>query len=186
MLDSYTCMMCEDSWGYNSYARTMLELNFEKDLMNALVVAIPLLEEASYMKETIRVEYEWFPLRSDDGFQQVYKRRGQDITEVDSNTSLCDKGSRIILGWDPDHVDIIIVSQMDQVFTEALGEFKEASGMIPGIHKSMAYFYNLVNHVEMWILSLMPFKEGTLPVSYLGVPLISSRLLYKDCKVHVD
>ncbi|GJY71219.1 hypothetical protein Tco_0474922 [Tanacetum coccineum] len=72
------------------------------------------------------------------------------------------------------------------VFTEALGEFKEASGMIPGIHKSMAYFYNLVNHVEMWILSLMPFEEGTLPVNYLGVPLISSSLLYKDSKVLVD
>ncbi|KAJ0892299.1 hypothetical protein HanPSC8_Chr09g0364271 [Helianthus annuus] len=29
----------------------------------------------------------------------------------------------------------------------------------------------------------MPFQEGSLPVRYLGVPLISSRLLYKDCEV---
>ncbi|KAJ0572336.1 putative reverse transcriptase zinc-binding domain-containing protein [Helianthus annuus] len=32
----------------------------------------------------------------------------------------------------------------------------------------------------------MPFKEGELPVRYLGVPLISSKLMYKDCKVLVD
>ncbi|KAJ0879197.1 putative reverse transcriptase zinc-binding domain-containing protein [Helianthus annuus] len=32
----------------------------------------------------------------------------------------------------------------------------------------------------------MSFEEGVLPVKYLGVPLISSRLYYKDCKVLVD
>lgn len=31
----------------------------------------------------------------------------------------------------------------------------------------------------------MLFEEGTLPIKYLSVPLISSRLLYKDCKIHV-
>ncbi|KAK1407858.1 hypothetical protein QVD17_39485 [Tagetes erecta] len=38
----------------------------------------------------------------------------------------------------------------------------------------------------MTILSIMPFVEGSLPVKYLGVPLISSRLLYKDCKILVE
>ncbi|GJU16577.1 zinc finger BED domain-containing protein DAYSLEEPER-like protein [Tanacetum coccineum] len=33
------------------------------------------------------------------------------------------------------------------------------------------------------ILMTMPFEEGTLRVKYLGVPLISSSLLYRDCKV---
>ncbi|GJZ40961.1 putative reverse transcriptase domain, reverse transcriptase zinc-binding domain protein [Tanacetum coccineum] len=32
----------------------------------------------------------------------------------------------------------------------------------------------------------MPFEEGILPIKYLGVPLISSRLLYKDCKILVE
>ncbi|XP_022040699.1 uncharacterized protein LOC110943257 [Helianthus annuus] len=32
----------------------------------------------------------------------------------------------------------------------------------------------------------MPFQEGALPVRYLGVPLISSKLSYKDCKVLVE
>ncbi|GKC45382.1 hypothetical protein Tco_1063104 [Tanacetum coccineum] len=36
------------------------------------------------------------------------------------------------------------------------------------------------------ILSIMPFLEGELLVKYLGVPLISSRLLNKDCKILVE
>lgn len=33
---------------------------------------------------------------------------------------------------------------------------------------------------------MMPFNEGTLPIIFLGVPLISSRLLYKDYKILVE
>ncbi|GKC96049.1 hypothetical protein Tco_1161491, partial [Tanacetum coccineum] len=36
------------------------------------------------------------------------------------------------------------------------------------------------------ILNSMPFAEGVLHVRYLGVPLISSRLLYRDCKILVE
>ncbi|GJU26065.1 hypothetical protein Tco_1164686 [Tanacetum coccineum] len=36
------------------------------------------------------------------------------------------------------------------------------------------------------ILSIMSFFESELPVKYLGVPLISSRLLNKDCKILVE
>ncbi|KAK1406320.1 hypothetical protein QVD17_41614 [Tagetes erecta] len=36
------------------------------------------------------------------------------------------------------------------------------------------------------ILNIMPFVEGSLPVKYLGVPLIASRLIFKDCKVLVE
>ncbi|GKD39484.1 zinc finger, CCHC-type containing protein [Tanacetum coccineum] len=105
MLDSYTCTMYEESWGRNSYARAMIELNSEKELVNNLVVAIPLLEEEGYTKETIRVEYEWLPPRctacktfghmtdqcpkntaektivnvADDGFRQVGNRHGKNI-----------------------------------------------------------------------------------------------------------
>ncbi|GJV34114.1 reverse transcriptase domain, reverse transcriptase zinc-binding domain protein [Tanacetum coccineum] len=32
----------------------------------------------------------------------------------------------------------------------------------------------------------MPFSEGKLPIKYLGVPLISSRLLNRDCKILVE
>ncbi|GJU43577.1 hypothetical protein Tco_1200843 [Tanacetum coccineum] len=61
--------------------------------------------------------------------------------------------------------DLFIFSRGDvdstHVIMESLKEFKRVSG-------------------------IMPFLEGELPVKYLGVPLISSRLLNKDCKVLVE
>ncbi|GJW42525.1 zinc knuckle CX2CX4HX4C containing protein [Tanacetum coccineum] len=45
------------SRGCNSYVRTMIELNFEKELVNNLMVSIPLIEEEGYTKETIHVEH---------------------------------------------------------------------------------------------------------------------------------
>ncbi|GKF48299.1 putative reverse transcriptase domain, reverse transcriptase zinc-binding domain protein, partial [Tanacetum coccineum] len=48
------------------------------------------------------------------------------------------------------------------VIIDSLNEFKNVSGLVPSIPKS------------------------NLPVKYLGVPLISSRLLNKDCKVLME
>ncbi|GKA25789.1 hypothetical protein Tco_0711898 [Tanacetum coccineum] len=73
-----------------------------------------------------------------------------------------------------------------RVIMEALKEFKCTSGLVPSLPKSMTFFCNVSNHVKLAILSIMPFSEGDLPVKYLGVPLISSRLLNKDCKILVD
>ncbi|XP_022014981.1 uncharacterized protein LOC110914501 [Helianthus annuus] len=36
------------------------------------------------------------------------------------------------------------------------------------------------------IAALVPFEEGKLPIKYLGVPLLASRLMIKDCKVLVE
>ncbi|GJR89610.1 uncharacterized protein Tco_0213621 [Tanacetum coccineum] len=69
---------------------------------------------------------------------------------------------------------------------DALDEFKNLSGLVPSIPKSKAYFCNVLTHVKLSILNVMPFLEGKLPVKYLGVPLISSRLVYKDCKILVE
>ncbi|GJU13779.1 putative reverse transcriptase domain, reverse transcriptase zinc-binding domain protein [Tanacetum coccineum] len=69
---------------------------------------------------------------------------------------------------------------------EGLDEFKLSSGLVPSIPKSTVYFCNVVNHVKNAILNIMPFAEGDFPVKYLGVPLISSRLLNKDCKVLIE
>lgn len=40
--------------------------------------------------------------------------------------------------------------------------------------------------VKQSIVEQLPFEEGSFPVKYLGVPLISSRLLIADCKVLVE
>ncbi|GKC89077.1 protein LAZ1 [Tanacetum coccineum] len=65
-------------------------------------------------------------------------------------------------------------------------EFKLTSGLVPSLPKSTAYFCNVSNHTKNAILNIMPFYEGELPVKYLGVPFISSRLLNKDCKILVE
>lgn len=40
--------------------------------------------------------------------------------------------------------------------------------------------------VKCQLLASLGYKEGTLPVRYLGVPLISSRLKKVDCSILVD
>ncbi|GJR86304.1 sodium/hydrogen exchanger 6 [Tanacetum coccineum] len=73
-----------------------------------------------------------------------------------------------------------------RVIMDALEEFKQVLGLVPSIPKSIAFFCNVPNSIKAFILNSIPFAEGALPVWYLGVPLISSRLLYRDCKILVE
>nr|GEV07572.1 hypothetical protein [Tanacetum cinerariifolium] len=73
-----------------------------------------------------------------------------------------------------------------RVIMESLEEFKIVSGLVLSLPKSTAYFCNVTNHVKMSILHILPFEEGSLPVKYLEVPLVSSRLIYKDCKELIE
>ncbi|GJR34842.1 zinc knuckle CX2CX4HX4C containing protein [Tanacetum coccineum] len=59
MLDSYTSSMCNDSWGSSSFARCLIEVNSEADLVDVVTIGIPSLSEDDFTKEIIRVEYEW-------------------------------------------------------------------------------------------------------------------------------
>ncbi|GJW87384.1 putative reverse transcriptase domain, reverse transcriptase zinc-binding domain protein [Tanacetum coccineum] len=73
-----------------------------------------------------------------------------------------------------------------RVIMQALDEFKNASGLVQSLPKSTAYFCNVLNHTKLAILGVLPFEEGTLPVIYLGVSLVSTRLVYRDCKELVE
>ncbi|GJR04765.1 putative reverse transcriptase domain, reverse transcriptase zinc-binding domain protein [Tanacetum coccineum] len=73
-----------------------------------------------------------------------------------------------------------------RVIMDSLEEFKNASGLTPSLPKSTAYFCNVLNHVKLGILNVLPFEEGKLPVKYLGVPLVPSRLVYRDCSELMD
>ncbi|GJW63826.1 hypothetical protein Tco_0115710 [Tanacetum coccineum] len=72
------------------------------------------------------------------------------------------------------------------VIKEALDEFKCASGLIPSLPKSTAYFCNVLNFTKLAILQILPFENGRLSVKYLGVPLVSSRLIFRDCKELIE
>ncbi|GJW37824.1 protein LAZ1 [Tanacetum coccineum] len=51
---------------------------------------------------------------------------------------------------------------MAKIIMESLDEFKQVSGLVPSIPKSTTYFCNVLNHVKIVILSIMPFAEGDL------------------------
>nr|GEY15403.1 putative RNA-directed DNA polymerase, eukaryota, reverse transcriptase zinc-binding domain protein [Tanacetum cinerariifolium] len=51
------------------------------------------------------------------------------------------------------------------VIMEALDEFKFASGLVPSLPKSTSYFCNVLNHIKIAILQILPFEEGSLSLS---------------------
>ncbi|GJS63489.1 RNA-directed DNA polymerase, eukaryota, reverse transcriptase zinc-binding domain protein [Tanacetum coccineum] len=73
-----------------------------------------------------------------------------------------------------------------RVIRDSLEEFTRVSGLVPSLPKSTAFFCNVANHIKLSILHTMPFSEGKLPVIYLGVPLIPTRLFNMDCKFLVE
>ncbi|GJZ95227.1 hypothetical protein Tco_0667430 [Tanacetum coccineum] len=87
--------------------------------------------------------------------------------------NVCFADDLFIFSWD--------YVESARVIIESLDEFKSVLGLVLSLPKSTVFFCNVKNHVKSTILNAMPFSEGTLLVIYLGVPLISSRLLNQDC-----
>lgn len=58
--------------------------------------------------------------------------------------------------------------------------------LVPNFSKSSTFFGNVKASVKAAIYRIMPFEAGTLPVRYLGVPLLSTRLYQKHCSSLVD
>lgn len=73
-----------------------------------------------------------------------------------------------------------------EVIKRSLDEFKECSGLSPSLPKSTAFSSNVQNPVKTDTLKMIGFVEGALPIKYLGVPLIPSRLCQNDCKILVE
>ncbi|GJZ30743.1 reverse transcriptase domain-containing protein, partial [Tanacetum coccineum] len=93
-------------------------------------------------------------------------------------TSLCFKDDLLLLC----HGDLISAS----VLRRGLDEFCLSSGLLPSMSKSKAFFGNVPNSVKADISLVMPFKEGVLPIKYLGVPMGSKMITDKDCMVMVE
>nr|XP_043629965.1 uncharacterized protein LOC122601267 [Erigeron canadensis] len=77
-------------------------------------------------------------------------------------------------------------SNYAMVIMEGLEEFKMASRLVPSLPKSTAFICNVLNHVKISILGILPFEEGFLPVKYHGVPLVFARLMIQNRKVLVE
>nr|GFA60769.1 hypothetical protein [Tanacetum cinerariifolium] len=67
------------------------------------------------------------------------------------------------------------------ILNNAISTFGGLSGLLPNFTKSMVFFGNVREVSRLRILDIMPFRVGSLPVRYLGVPLIPKRLYVKDC-----
>ncbi|GJV46602.1 hypothetical protein Tco_1431138 [Tanacetum coccineum] len=61
MLDAFTSSMCVESWGRIGFARAIIEVSLDSELKKEVIMAIPNEEGNWYIKEVIRVEYEWKP-----------------------------------------------------------------------------------------------------------------------------
>ncbi|KAL0444846.1 UNVERIFIED_CONTAM: hypothetical protein Slati_2207300 [Sesamum latifolium] len=68
------------------------------------------------------------------------------------------------------------------LFRDVLHEFADFSGLHANINKSQLILSKSASSMRNRLLAILGFQEGHLPVRYLGLPLISSRLSIDDCK----
>ncbi|KAK9073221.1 hypothetical protein SSX86_007545 [Deinandra increscens subsp. villosa] len=79
-----------------------------------------------------------------------------------------------------------LVMEILTLHLHSLAAFSEMSGLFPSASKSSVFFCNVPSDTKSAILTMTTFNEGHLPVRYLGVPLISSRLRHQDCMILVE
>ncbi|GAV63057.1 hypothetical protein CFOL_v3_06579 [Cephalotus follicularis] len=72
----------------------------------------------------------------------------------------------------PDSISFLMVG---------LGKFREASSLTVSNHKSVIFFCNTNLRTKRDILQRLQFSEGSLPVTYLGLPLVTKRLSKLEC-----
>ncbi|GJU13851.1 RNA-directed DNA polymerase, eukaryota, reverse transcriptase zinc-binding domain protein [Tanacetum coccineum] len=86
--------------------------------------------------------------------------------------------------------DLLVLCHGDvksvKVVKGALNHFCNMSGLKLNMGKSTVFFGNLKDHVKQAILFVLPSKVGSLPVSYLGVPLVSKQIGINDWKKLLD
>lgn len=81
--------------------------------------------------------------------------------------------------------DLFVLSGADpqsfRTIQEALQDFLLFSGLKPNLQKSSIYLARVTQTHRSELCSILPIPMSTLPVRYLGVSLISTRLRSEDC-----
>ncbi|KAL0335971.1 UNVERIFIED_CONTAM: CTD small phosphatase-like protein 2 [Sesamum radiatum] len=123
----------------------------------------------------------WFEDRSDTELLLL-------LPFLESLVGVQDRQSVVITIWW--YVSLILCASADlpsiQVIKDSLQEFAAPSGLQVNPNKSQIILSRVGQQGKQQILDLLGFQEGFLPVKYLGVPLISSRLTMADCKPLID
>ncbi|KAL2237308.1 UNVERIFIED_CONTAM: hypothetical protein Sindi_0922500 [Sesamum indicum] len=82
--------------------------------------------------------------------------------------------------------DLLLFCRADfdsiRVFKEGLEWFAELSGLWLNVQKSHLIISRSAQELKDQMLEILEFQEGHLPMRYLGLPLISSRLSISDCQ----
>ena len=68
-----------------------------------------------------------------------------------------------------------------EIIMDELAKFEAFSGMQVNKQKSAVFLVGVNDNVKATILNMTGFSIGSLPVKYLGVPLISTKLSHSDC-----
>ena len=68
----------------------------------------------------------------------------------------------------------------------ALSEFSYWSGLNPNMSKSHIYFAGNNSDYKTAIIQEFQFQEGSLPVKYLGLPLVTTKFATADCKPLIE
>ena len=68
-----------------------------------------------------------------------------------------------------------------KVLSQALQDFSQMSGLSPNRHKSTIYISGASSSFNQEVQNILGFSLSSLPLNYLGVPILSSRLSYSDC-----
>ncbi|KAL0402155.1 UNVERIFIED_CONTAM: LINE-1 retrotransposable element O protein [Sesamum latifolium] len=81
--------------------------------------------------------------------------------------------------------DLLLFSKADtpsvQVFKRALTTFADLSGLHANVQKSHLILSRSAGQLRNALLAILDFQEGHLPLRYLGLPLLASRLSIADC-----
>ncbi|CAH1439107.1 unnamed protein product [Lactuca virosa] len=107
-------------------------------------------------------------IRENEGFKYHWRCRAQEITHLcfaDDLMWFCHGNSSSV-----------------RIIKKAMDEFAGTAGLIPNLSKSHIFFGNVKEPFKSAIFDILPFIEGKIPMKYLGIPLISTRLFNRDCK----
>lgn len=81
--------------------------------------------------------------------------------------------------------DVMLFSHGDQssidLLLEGVNKFAAISGLYTNRAKSSCFFSNVDPAICDHVIDSSGFQLGTLPIKYLGLPLITTKLSYRDC-----
>lgn len=81
--------------------------------------------------------------------------------------------------------DLIAFFRGDEESAKALADtihlFGKATGLHVNFQKSLLFVAGMNLYTQTRIAEILNLNVGTLPVKYLGLPLVTSRLQYDDC-----